>query len=60
MRWGAFFDTDLDAQLRILGVAQIVLGGVATSIGVEPQHKYLSLSKRKIGYFAVCQGPGTA
>lgn len=33
--WGAFFGTDLDLQLRRRGVTQIVLCGVATSIGVE-------------------------
>jgi nicotinamidase-related amidase len=33
--WGAFFGTDLDLQLRRRGVTQIVLAGVATSIGVE-------------------------
>jgi len=34
-RWGAFLGTSLDATLRGLGVTQIVLAGVATSIGVE-------------------------
>jgi nicotinamidase-related amidase len=33
--WGAFHGTDLDVQLRRRGITQIVLGGVATSIGVE-------------------------
>jgi len=33
--WGAFHGTDLDVQLRRRGVTQIVLGGVATSAGVE-------------------------
>jgi nicotinamidase-related amidase len=33
--WGAFFGTDLDLQLRRRGVTQIVICGVATSIGVE-------------------------
>jgi nicotinamidase-related amidase len=33
--WGAFTDTDLDAYLKDAGVTQIVLAGVATSIGVE-------------------------
>jgi nicotinamidase-related amidase len=32
---GAFHGTDLDLQLRRRGVTQIVLGGIATSIGVE-------------------------
>ena len=34
-RWGAFIGTSLDETLRGLGVTQIVLAGVATSIGVE-------------------------
>jgi nicotinamidase-related amidase len=34
-RWGAFHDTQLDAELRRRGVSQVVLAGVATSIGVE-------------------------
>lgn len=33
--WGAFHGTDLDLQLRRRGVTQIVLGGLATSLGVE-------------------------
>ncbi|MBO1332212.1 isochorismatase family protein [Streptomyces sp. VRA16 Mangrove soil] len=33
--WSAFFGTDLDLQLRRRGITQIVLTGVATSIGVE-------------------------
>ncbi|MCX4548475.1 isochorismatase family protein [Streptomyces sp. NBC_01387] len=33
--WGAFHGTDLDMQLRRRGVTQVVLGGVATAIGVE-------------------------
>ena len=32
---GAFHGTDLDVQLRRRGVTNIVLGGVATSLGVE-------------------------
>ena len=35
MTWGAFASTDLDARLKAAGVTQIVLAGVATSIGVE-------------------------
>ncbi len=34
-RWGAFHDTELDEHLKGLGVTQVVLGGIATSIGVE-------------------------
>ncbi|MGW2045309.1 isochorismatase family protein [Streptomyces sp. NPDC001858] len=33
--WGAFHGTDLDLRLRRRGVTQIVLGGIATSLGVE-------------------------
>ncbi|AOI76036.1 isochorismatase family cysteine hydrolase [Burkholderia sp. NRF60-BP8] len=33
--WGAFTGTGLDAHLKAAGVTQIVLTGVATSIGVE-------------------------
>ncbi|WP_316767980.1 hydrolase [Streptomyces sasae] len=33
--WSAFHGTDLDVQLRRRGITQIVLTGVATSIGVE-------------------------
>lgn len=33
--WGAFPHTDLESQLRDAGVTQIVLCGIATSIGVE-------------------------
>jgi nicotinamidase-related amidase len=33
--WGAFFRTELDAELRKRGVTTIVLGGVATHIGVD-------------------------
>jgi nicotinamidase-related amidase len=33
--WGAFTNTDLEEHLKKLGVTQIVLAGVATSIGVE-------------------------
>jgi len=33
--WGAFHGTELDLQLRRRGVRRIILGGIATSIGVE-------------------------
>lgn len=33
--WGSFHGTDLDLRLRRLGVTQVVLVGIATSIGVE-------------------------
>jgi nicotinamidase-related amidase len=34
-QWGAFHGTDLEQQLRRRGIRTIVLGGVATNIGVE-------------------------
>ncbi|MCF4123635.1 isochorismatase family protein [Antribacter sp. KLBMP9083] len=34
-RWGSFYGTDLDLQLRSRGVTQVVLTGVATSLGVD-------------------------
>jgi nicotinamidase-related amidase len=33
--WSAFYGTDLDLQLRRRGITNIVLAGIATSIGVE-------------------------
>jgi nicotinamidase-related amidase len=33
--WGAFTNTDLEHHLRESGVTQVVVGGVATSAGVE-------------------------
>lgn len=33
--WGAFANTDLEAHLREQGVTQVVLAGIATSIGIE-------------------------
>jgi nicotinamidase-related amidase len=44
--WGAFHGTDLDLQLRRRGVTQVVIGGIATSMGVEStaraahEHRY--------------------
>lgn len=40
--WGAFTHTDLEAYLKQQGVTQIVLAGIATSIGVEStaRHAY--------------------
>jgi nicotinamidase-related amidase len=34
-QWGAFYGTDLDLQLRRRGVTSLVIGGVATNMGVE-------------------------
>ena len=33
--WGAFTDTDLDAYLKAAGITQVVVVGIATSLGVE-------------------------
>jgi len=33
--WGAFYGTDLDLHLRRRGITTIVLGGIATNMGVE-------------------------
>ncbi|WP_404714140.1 isochorismatase family protein [Sphingomonas sp. MMS24-J13] len=33
--WGAFASTDLEAQLKALGVTQVVIAGIATGTGVE-------------------------
>jgi nicotinamidase-related amidase len=38
--WGAFTGTGLEALLKKLGVTQIVLAGVATSIGVESTARF--------------------
>ena len=38
--WGAFTGTDLEDYLKTSGVTQIVLAGVATSIGVESTARY--------------------
>jgi nicotinamidase-related amidase len=34
-RWGAFYGTYLDSELRQRGITQLVFGGVSTSSGVE-------------------------
>jgi nicotinamidase-related amidase len=33
--WGAFASTDLEYRLKVLGVTQVVIVGVATGTGVE-------------------------
>ncbi|MFC4652389.1 isochorismatase family protein [Lactococcus nasutitermitis] len=44
--WGAFYGTDLDVQLRRRGIENVVLTGIATTIGVDTtareayQHSY--------------------
>ncbi|CAB1130056.1 putative enzyme of isochorismatase family [Candidatus Hydrogenisulfobacillus filiaventi] len=34
-QWGAFYGTELDLELRRRGIRTIILGGIATNIGVE-------------------------
>lgn len=34
-QWGAFYGTELDLQLRRRGIQTLVLGGIATNMGVE-------------------------
>jgi nicotinamidase-related amidase len=34
-QWGAFYGTELDLQLRRRGVTSVVIGGIATNMGVE-------------------------
>ncbi|TCV93258.1 nicotinamidase-related amidase [Luteibacter rhizovicinus] len=34
-QWGAFYGTELDLQLRRRGIANFVLAGISTNIGVE-------------------------
>lgn len=38
--WGAFTNTDLNAFLQKHGVTQVVIGGVASSIGVESTARF--------------------
>jgi nicotinamidase-related amidase len=38
--WGAFTNTGLEKHLRDLGVTQVVIAGVSTSIGVESTARY--------------------
>jgi nicotinamidase-related amidase len=47
--WGAFQNTSLDADLRGLGVTQVVLAGVATSAGVESTARHA----HELGYHVV-------
>ncbi len=34
-QWGAFYGTEMDLQLRRRGVTTVVIGGIATNMGVE-------------------------
>lgn len=48
-RWGSFQTTDLDNWLRGKGVEQVVIVGIATSIGVESTARFAS----ELGYHVV-------
>lgn len=48
-RWGTFQNTDLDALLRGKGVEQVVIVGIATSVGVESTARYAN----ELGYHVV-------
>jgi nicotinamidase-related amidase len=48
-QWGAFLGTDLDQLLRRRGIRTIVLGGIATNIGVESTAR----SATDLGYAVV-------
>lgn len=57
-QWGAFTGTDLDLQLRRRGIDTIVLGGIATHMGVESTARHAW----ELGYHVVvvedaCAGP---
>ncbi|MBT2504272.1 isochorismatase family protein [Curtobacterium sp. ISL-83] len=47
--WGAFSGTSLDEHLKEQGVTQVILGGVATSVGVESTAR----NAHELGYHAV-------
>lgn len=34
-QWGAFYGTDLEQQLRERGITTVIMGGIATNVGVE-------------------------
>jgi len=44
--WGAFTNTDLEGRLKKLDVTQVVIAGVATSIGVESTARHA----RELGF----------
>jgi nicotinamidase-related amidase len=61
-QWGAFYGTELDLQLRRRAIRTIVLGGVATQIGVEStarqahEHGYELLILRDVTASSVPEG----
>src|SRR5258708_9840202 len=54
-QWGAFHGTELDLQLRRRGVTSVVIGGIATNIGVgaaapaAPEQRYGRVLPRGAG-----------
>jgi nicotinamidase-related amidase len=55
-QWGAFYGTARDMQLRRRGVQTIVLGGIATNIGVESTAR----AAYELGYHQVIVEDATA
>jgi nicotinamidase-related amidase len=55
-QWGAFYGTELDLQLRRRGVTTVVIGGIATNIGVESTAR----SAHEHGYAVVLVEDATA
>ena len=49
-QWGAFYGTDVDLQLRRRGVRPIVLGGIATNIGVESTARSAGGARLRAGH----------
>lgn len=55
-RWGPFTGTSLHEQLSAAGVTQVVLAGVATSVGVESTARFA----HELGYNVVVASDATA
>jgi nicotinamidase-related amidase len=55
-QWGAFFGTELDLQLRRRGVTTVVIGGIATNMGVESSAR----AAHEHGYAVVLAEDATA
>ena len=54
-QWGAFYGTGLDLQLRRRGVTSVVIGGIATNMGVESTAR----AAHEHGYAVVLAEDGT-
>src|SRR6202041_3655075 len=55
-QWGAFYGTELDLQLRRRGVTTVVIGGIATNMGVESTAR----AAHEHGYAVVLADDATA